>query len=55
MLAYLNLSGVILGMDARVSMCFAPDEPKKTSGFSEPFSESMKKRGAVIEWSSSWG
>ncbi|ATI10925.1 hypothetical protein FORC69_p116 (plasmid) [Escherichia coli] len=38
MLACLNLSGVIMGMDARASMSSTPDEPKKPSGFSEPFS-----------------
>ncbi|WP_370548775.1 hypothetical protein NMD65_07980 [Edwardsiella tarda] len=36
-LACLNLSGVIMGMDARATMSSAPDEPKKPLGFSEPF------------------
>ncbi|EDQ5496564.1 hypothetical protein GSC54_004682 [Salmonella enterica] len=37
MLACLNRSGVIMGMDARASMSSAPDLPKKLLGFREPF------------------
>jgi len=33
----LNLSGVIMGIDARASMSSAPDKPKKPHGFREPF------------------